>query len=251
MHFHPFEVSTPHIIYACLGGFVVFFGMFSLFIREKLYIGEACWAFLFGVIVGPYGADIIDPRSWGDSEEATNNLTLEFTRIVIAIGVFAVGVELPKKYMYRHWRSLFFLLVPVMAWGWFVSAALIYALIPDLSFLSALAIGACLTPTDPILAAAIIGGKYADKHVPAHLRHLIAAEAGSNDGAAYPFLYFALYLTLDNTTGDAMKDWFLVSWLCAFPVTSSIHDLLTSNIQTKLCSASYGARCLAMASDIS
>jgi NhaP-type Na+/H+ or K+/H+ antiporter len=52
MHFHPFEVSTPHIIYACLGGFVVFFGMFSLFIREKLYIGEACWAFLFGVIVG-------------------------------------------------------------------------------------------------------------------------------------------------------------------------------------------------------
>jgi len=65
---------------------------------------------------GPYGANIIDPRSWGDSEEATNNLTLEFTRIVIAIGVFAVGVELPKKYMYRHWRSLFFLLVPVMTW---------------------------------------------------------------------------------------------------------------------------------------
>ncbi|KAF8267323.1 Sodium/hydrogen exchanger family-domain-containing protein [Lactarius quietus] len=187
--------------------------MFSLFIREKLYIGEACWAFLFGVIIGPYAANIIDPRSWGDSEEATNNLTLEFTRIVIAIGVFAVGVELPKKYMYRHWRSLFFLLVPVMTWGWFVSAAFIYALIPNLNFLSALAIGACLTPTDPILAAAIIGGKYADKHVPAHLRHLIAAEAGSNDGAAYPFLYFALYLTLDRTTGEAMKDWILVSWL--------------------------------------
>ena len=65
---------------------------------------------------GPYGANIIDPRSWGDSDEATNTLTLEFTRIVIAIGVFAVGVELPKKYMYRHWRSLFFLLVPVMTW---------------------------------------------------------------------------------------------------------------------------------------
>lgn len=192
---------------------MVFFGMFSLFIREKLYIGEACWAFLFGVIIGPYGANIVDPRSWGNSEESTNDFTLEFTRIVIAIGVFAVGVELPKKYMYRHWRSLFFLLVPVMTWGWFVSAALIYALIPNLNFLSALAIAACLTPTDPILAAAIIGGKYADKHVPAHLRHLIAAESGSNDGAAYPFLYFALYLTLDRTTGAALKDWFLVSWL--------------------------------------
>jgi sodium/hydrogen antiporter len=60
--------------------------------------------------------------------------------------------------------------------GWFVSAGLIYALIPGLNFLSSLAVAACLTPTDPILAAAIIGGKYADKHVPAHLRHMLAAE---------------------------------------------------------------------------
>jgi sodium/hydrogen antiporter len=107
--------------------------------------------------------------------------------------------------------------------GWFVSAALIYALIPNLSFLSSLAIAACLTPTDPILAAAIIGGKYADKHVPAHLRHLLAAESASNDGAAYPFLYFALSLTLDRTTGEAMKDWFLITWLCACSIASSAH----------------------------
>lgn len=97
--------------------------------------------------------------------------------------------------------------------GWFVSAAFIYALIPDLSFLASLTIAACLTPTDPILAAAVIGGKYADKHVPAHLRHLLAAESGCNDGAAFPFLYIALYLLLDTTTGSAIKDWFLILWL--------------------------------------
>lgn len=66
---------------------------------------------------GPHGANIFDPRSWGNStDESIDNITLEFTRIVIAVGVFAVGVELPKKYMYRHWKSLFFLLVPVMTW---------------------------------------------------------------------------------------------------------------------------------------
>ncbi|KAH9970171.1 Sodium/hydrogen exchanger family-domain-containing protein [Lactifluus volemus] len=236
MHFHPFEASTPHILYACLGGFIVLVRHSLPLIRlasYSLYVGEACWAFLFGVIIGPHGANIFNPRSFGDNaDESINNITLEFTRIVIAIGVFAVGVELPKKYMYRHWKSLFFLLVPVMTWvvcsihsflyqmlikpmykGWFVSAALIYALIPNLSFLSSLAIAACLTPTDPILAAAIIGGKYADKHVPAHLRHLLAAESASNDGAAYPFLYFALALILNRTTGEAMKDWFLITWL--------------------------------------
>ncbi|KAF8074102.1 Sodium/hydrogen exchanger family-domain-containing protein [Lyophyllum atratum] len=215
MAFNPFEVTIPHIAYACLGGFVVLFGMFSLFLREKLYIGEACWAFLFGVIIGPYGAGIFDPHHWGGaSEEVTNTITLEFTRVVLAIGVFAIGVELPKAYMARHWKSLFFLLVPVMTWGWFVSAGLIYALIPGLNFLSSLAVAACLTPTDPILAAAVVGGKWADKHVPAHIRHLLAAESGCNDGAAFPFLFIALYLLLDAPdTGAAIRDWFLLLWL--------------------------------------
>ncbi|KZT11960.1 uncharacterized protein LAESUDRAFT_710486 [Laetiporus sulphureus 93-53] len=208
------EVSIPHLAYILLGGFIVFFGMFSLFIREKLYIGEACWAFLFGVIIGPYCANIFDPRDWGGGDIATTNtIVIEFTRVVLAIGVFAIGVELPKAYMARHWKSLFFLLFPVMTWGWFVSAGLIYALIPGLNFLSSLAVAACLTPTDPILAAAVVGGKYADKHVPAHLRHLLAAESGCNDGAAFPFLFIALYLTIDKNTDNAIKDWFLLLWL--------------------------------------
>ncbi|KAI0720582.1 Sodium/hydrogen exchanger family-domain-containing protein [Cerioporus squamosus] len=214
MRFYPFEVSIPHIIYAVLGGFVVLFGMFSLFIREKLYIGEAIWAFVFGVVIGPYGANIFDPRGWGGGDSAvTNTVTLEVTRVVLAIGVFAIGVELPKAYMQRHWKSLLFLLGPVMTWGWFVSGALIYALIPGLNFLSSLVVAACLTPTDPILAAAVVGGKYADKHVPAHLRHLLAAESGCNDGAAFPFLFIALYLTIDPSTGRAISDWFLLLWL--------------------------------------
>jgi NhaP-type Na+/H+ or K+/H+ antiporter len=101
----------------------------------KLYIGEACWAFLFGVIIGPrlflqycalktkiifpgpYGGDIFDPRSWGGgSDKVTNQITLEVTRVVLAISVFAIGVELPKAYMLKHWKSIFFLIVPVMTY---------------------------------------------------------------------------------------------------------------------------------------
>ncbi|KAL0580553.1 hypothetical protein V5O48_001461 [Marasmius crinis-equi] len=163
---------------------------------------------------GPYGANIFNPRGWGDGDETTSNvIVLEFTRVVLATGVFAIGVELPKAYMARHWKSLFFLLGPAMTWGWFVSAAFIYALIPGLNFLSALAVAACLTPTDPILAQAVVGGKYANKHVPAHIRHLLAAESGCNDGAAFPFLFIALYLILDHDTGAAVRDWFLLLWL--------------------------------------
>jgi sodium/hydrogen antiporter len=56
-----------------------------------------------------------------------NEITLEVTRVVLAIGVFAIGVELPKQYMKRHWKSLFFLLVPIMTYGWFVSAGLFFS----------------------------------------------------------------------------------------------------------------------------
>lgn len=70
-----------------------------------------------------------------------------------------------------------------------VSASLIYGLIPGLDFLSSLVIAAGVTPTDPILAASVVGkGKYAQDHVPAHLRHLLQSESGCNDGAAFPFL---------------------------------------------------------------
>lgn len=193
-----------------------------------MYIGEACWAFLFGVIIGPYGANIFDPREWGGGGEImTDTITLEFTRVVLAIGVFAIGVELPKAYMRRHWKSLFFFLGPVMIWGWFVSAGLIYALIPKLNFLSSLAVASCLTPTDPILAAAVVGGKWADKHVPAHLRHLLAAESGCNDGAAFPFLYISLYLLLEApNTGSALRDWFVLLWVWQISVGILIGSLL-------------------------
>lgn len=45
-----------------------------------------------------------------------NAITLEVTRVILAVGVFAIGVELPKAYMAKHWKSLFFLLAPVMTW---------------------------------------------------------------------------------------------------------------------------------------
>ncbi|KAG6809388.1 hypothetical protein H0H92_000457 [Tricholoma furcatifolium] len=158
--------------------------------------------------LGPYGLNVIDPRKWGGGN--ANAITLEFMRFVLAIGVFASAIELPKKYMVDHIKSVLIMLIPVMTWGWIVSAALIRALIPGLNFASSLAIAACLTPTDPALAAAVVGGKWAKKYVPIHIRHLLAAESGCNDGAAYPFLFFSLFLLMDlPNVGYAIRDWFL------------------------------------------
>lgn len=60
------------------------------------------------------------------------------------------------------------------------------------------------------------------RHVPAHLRHLLAAESACNDGAAFPFLYIALYLTLQPSPGHAVGEWFYMTWLCTYPPSPSL-----------------------------
>lgn len=66
----------------------------SALIKEKLYAGEAIVATAFGIIFGPHCANLINPRNWGNP--SFDDITLEFTRIVLALSVFAVGVELPR-----------------------------------------------------------------------------------------------------------------------------------------------------------
>lgn len=54
-------------------------------------------ATVFGIIIGPHVLDLFNPYAWGgEGDHITNEITLEVTRVVIALSVFAVGVELPK-----------------------------------------------------------------------------------------------------------------------------------------------------------
>ncbi|CAG7560339.1 unnamed protein product [Fusarium equiseti] len=184
------DITKPHLVYIILGGFTSLFMLCSSLIKERLYIGEATVATLCGVIFGPHAANLIDPNSWG----STDIVTVEFSRIVLVVQCFAVGVELPKFYMERHWKSVVFLLIPVMTFGWLITSLFIFWMIPPLDWLDSLVVAACVTATDPVLASSVVGkGKFA-KRVPKHLRDLLSAESGCNDGMAFPFVYLSLYL---------------------------------------------------------
>lgn len=67
--------------------------------------------------MGPHGANILNPRSWTVD---TNFVTMEVTRVVLATGLFAIGVELPRSYMAKHAKSLITMVVPTMAIGWVI-----------------------------------------------------------------------------------------------------------------------------------
>ncbi|KAL7946907.1 alkali metal cation/H+ antiporter Nha1 C terminus domain-containing protein [Trichoderma barbatum] len=200
------DITKPHLVYIILGGFTSLFMLCSSIIKERMYIGEATVATLCGVIFGPHAANLIDPRSWG----SVDIVTVEFSRIVLVVQCFAVGVELPKFYMEKHWRSVVFLLVPVMAVGWLLVSLFVWWMIPSLNWLDSLVIAACVTATDPVLASSVVGkGKFA-KRVPKHLRDLLSAESGCNDGMAFPFIYLSLYLIQYNRNAGEVSFHFVV-----------------------------------------
>lgn len=180
-----------------------------------MYIGEATVATLCGVIFGPHAANLINPLTWGN----TDQITIEFSRIVLVVQCFAVGVELPKYYMEKHWRSVVFLLIPVMTFGWLITSLFIWWMILPLDWLESLCVAACVTATDPVLASSVVGkGKFA-KRVPKHLRDLLSAESGCNDGMAFPFIYLALYIIHYRSEAKQVAfHWIVISVLyeCVF-----------------------------------
>ncbi|CEH15835.1 related to na h-exchanging protein [Ceraceosorus bombacis] len=208
------DVSNVSIAFAVLGGFIVIYGLGSYVVKEKLYLSEALVATTVGIIVGPYVLNWFDPYSWSSSAERTNEITYQFTRLVIGVQVLFAGISLPAAYLRKEVLSLFTLLGGVMTVAWFVTAGILYALFRPLSYLEALCLAAAVTPTDPVLANSISSGRYAEKHVPQAIRNIIVAESGANDGLGFPFLYLALYLlrrtSVDSggSIGDEIWRWF-------------------------------------------
>ena len=214
-------VNKPHWAYLIIGGFTSLFMLVSLFVKERLYIGEATVATICGVIFGPHAANLFNPLTWGN----TDQITLECSRVVLVVQCFAVGVELPKAYMERHWRSVVFLLVTVMTLGWLVTSLFIWWMITPLSWLESLMCAACVTATDPVLASSVVGkGKFA-KRVPKHLRDLLSAESGCNDGMAFPFIYLSFYLIhYRPNANEVAYHWFCETILyeCVFGATYGV-----------------------------
>jgi len=171
---------------------------------------------LAGVTFSPHVTNLIRPLEYAGSEANLNAITLSFSRLVLGVQLVLAGVQLPSRYLQKEWRSLAVLLGPAMTSMWAISGLIMWAVVPGLPFLHALAVAACITPTDPILSNTIVKGKFADRNVPKPLQNIIIAESGANDGLGYPFLFLALYLIKykgqENGVSTTLGLWFGETW---------------------------------------
>lgn len=153
------------------------------------------------------------------------------TRLIVGIQCFAVGIELPKFYFRRHWKSVLYFLGPIMTFSWAITALFAY-LIFKTTVPTALIIGACLSPTDPVLAASVLSKSRFSERVPRRLKHLLSAESACNDGVSYPFLFIGIAALKYSTASESIKEWILITilWQCLVGISIG---LLIGNIANR------------------
>ncbi|KAK6840198.1 hypothetical protein PG990_011797 [Apiospora arundinis] len=216
------DLSNFNVVISVLGAWISIYGLVSYLLKERFYMSEALISLLSGVVASPHATNFIRPLEYAlGSGENLEAITLYFSRLVLGVQLVLAGVQLPSRYLKREWKPLSILLGPVMVAMWLLTSLLIWGLVPTVPFLHALAIGACVTPTDPVLSNVIVKGKFADHNIPKELQRIIIAESGANDGLGYPFLFFALYLIKylgdgghaeSGGGGMAMGLWFGETW---------------------------------------
>lgn len=169
-----------YLALALIGLFTLFFAFTSHYIKERLFLSEALVATIFGILIGPIGLQVF---KW-DGPKSQETL-FYFSRLILAFQIMVSGMNLPKAYLKNKYRSLLFLLIPVTLFGWIFSSLATYLLLGDIFSIvkckfnrkeACFVIGACISPTDPILSNSVLKGRFADQHIPMRIRYLISAE---------------------------------------------------------------------------
>jgi NhaP-type Na+/H+ or K+/H+ antiporter len=160
---------------------------------QKLHLSRPLLALAIGVAAGPAGLGLMRPEDWGDPQL----ILKEAARLTLAISVMGVALRIPAQDLPRLRRPLLLLLGPGLLMMWAVSSGLAW-LAFGLAPLMALAVGAAITPTDPVVAASIVTGHVAKSSLPCDTRTILSTESGANDGLAYLLVLLPLLLLTEG-----------------------------------------------------
>ena len=142
------------------------------------------------------------------------------TELAVVVALFATGLKLERELTFRGWRNVARLLLVAMPLT-IGAIALFGSLVMGLSLGAAIALGACLAPTDPVLAGDIGVGPPGDEDE-REPNFSITGEAGLNDGLAFPFLLLGIAIA----EGDDLVEWALADVLYGIVAGLAIGALL-------------------------
>ncbi len=194
-------IETPTYITAlAFIGFAISLMAFIPVYSKKIKITYIIPLLLLGMALYSVGA----PLPWPDPlwELPFGKIVSE---VIVNISLMTAGLKIGTSYKWRDWKkplSLIAITMPLFMTAVFLIA---YFLL-DLNGPVSLLLGAILAPTDPVLASELQLEKNQEyKKRNTGLRYTLTAEAGINDGLAFPFVYLAILWS--KSTSFTAIDW--------------------------------------------
>jgi sodium/hydrogen antiporter len=190
------------------GVLLLLMALSSAYLR-RLPITTSAIYLAIGVAISPIGFGLLEVNfiEW--------SLWFEhLTEIAVIVSLFLGGLKLRLPLSNSAWMAAFRLAGPVMIVSIGGVAAFSHYFI-GLNWPFALLLGAVLAPTDPVLASAVSVNHAADGD---RMRYGLSGEAGFNDGAAFPFVAFAVLWIEYDRLGGWIGEWALHRLVWAIPV---------------------------------
>ena len=192
-------MSSLHLAYALVGSLAVVLAAVSSRMRE-LPLSEPLLGLLLGVLVGPQVLGLLDL-----SEHERSPLLEEGARLLLAVSLIGVALRYPVRGLRPVVSPTAVLVVVGMVAMAALTAGLAWLLLGLPVALAAL-LGACVAPTDPVLASSVVTGAPAERGLPERTRQLLSMESGANDGLALPLVLLGVALVLGHSVGRSALD---------------------------------------------
>lgn len=145
------------------------------------------------------GLPLLDPRA-GDLAA----MAIEHgTELIVIISLAGAGLAIDTRETWRNWQGAIRLLAVAMPLC-ILAMALLGHYWLGLSAAGAVLLAAALAPTDPVLARSVQVGPPGGEE--SELEVALTAEAGLNDGLAFPFIYLAIAMVGAGYAGG-WPDW--------------------------------------------
>ncbi len=177
-------------------------------ISEKIKVSYSIIYMLIGMILYSLFSRVLplpDPIS-------KNDFTVHLTELVVIISLMGTGLKIDQPFSFRKWRVPLRLVSITMVLSIAVITWIAWSLF-HFDLASALLLGAVLAPTDPVLAADVQVGP-PHEGAEENVKFSLTAEAGFNDGTAFPFTWLAITLALIANTGQGdLVHWFYMDVL--------------------------------------
>ncbi|GAB3222210.1 cation:proton antiporter [Algoriphagus aestuariicola] len=133
--------------------------------------------------------------------------TLHLTELIVIFSLMGAGIKLERRFSLKGWAVPLRLLGIAMLLCIGLTTFLGYFYL-GLTLSSAVLLGAALAPTDPVLAADVQVGPPNEKSS-SETKFALTAEAGMNDGLAFPFTWLAIsFAMLGTSESEGLVHWF-------------------------------------------